>query len=189
MKHAYIATVFGVICGLEAGSALAQGAPPTPKWLTHPKEDYLIASRLKGLEVYNNAGQDIGDIDEVLIDRSGTAQAVVLSVGGFLGVADRHVAVPFDQFSFVHRSRLPVAATNSGETAPPRPAQPNAAATAGGATGTVARSDALGSLSLSPVPTGVPPELAGNNSNVPDRALINLSAEQLRAAPIFLYKP
>ncbi|MFD0466181.1 PRC-barrel domain-containing protein [Microvirga aerilata] len=50
----------------------------------------------RGVNVYNDRNENIGDINEVLIDRQGKVEAVVIGVGGFLGIGDRNVAVPFN---------------------------------------------------------------------------------------------
>jgi len=53
------------------------------------------ASKLIGTEVRNNAGQKIGKIDDFVVDlESGRVLYSVLSVGGFIGIGDRLVAVP-----------------------------------------------------------------------------------------------
>lgn len=44
---------------------------------------------------------DIGEINEVLLDRQGDVKAVVLGVGGFLGIGEKNVAVPMEQVKFV----------------------------------------------------------------------------------------
>ena len=167
MRHASIPVVLGLICGIAAGPASAQTAPPAPNWLTQPGDDLFLVSRLKGLEVYNSKGQDLGDIAEVLIDHSGKAQAIVLSVGEVLGVGQRNVAVPFSLVKF--SPRWPAATSSENATNP--------------------RGNALGQLSLSPMPTGAPPESAHTPSNVPERVIIDLNPDQLKAAPAFSYKP
>lgn len=48
-----------------------------------------------GVKVSNAAGETIGDINEILIDKSGKVAAVVIGVGGFLGMGERHAAVAF----------------------------------------------------------------------------------------------
>ena len=59
----------------------------------------LAATQLKGTDVQNLQNEHIGDIDEVLIDPgSGRVRFVVLSVGGFLGLGDTNVAVPWEAF-------------------------------------------------------------------------------------------
>jgi PRC-barrel domain protein len=46
--------------------------------------------------------EKIGDINEVLIDNSGSVHAVVIGVGGFLGVGEKDVAVPFKSLNIKH---------------------------------------------------------------------------------------
>lgn len=62
-------------------------------------EKPLLACAIKGGKVKNLQEQNIGDIDQILIDPgSGCIQLAVLSVGGFLGIGDTHVAVPWGAF-------------------------------------------------------------------------------------------
>jgi hypothetical protein len=53
------------------------------------------SSKLVGTAVYGPSDERIGDVNEVLIDKSGSVHAVVIGVGGFLGVGEKDVAVPF----------------------------------------------------------------------------------------------
>jgi|HubBroStandDraft_1064217.scaffolds.fasta_scaffold296113_2 hypothetical protein len=52
-----------------------------------------FSSQVIGLDVYNDSKQDIGKIQDIVISEDGHAQAYVLSVGGFLGMFERYVAV------------------------------------------------------------------------------------------------
>jgi hypothetical protein len=63
--------------------------------------------------VYNEANEKIGEINDVILDKSGKADKVVLSVGGFLGMGERYVAVPFDQIKWVNE---PVRTTTGAAT-------------------------------------------------------------------------
>ena len=57
------------------------------------------ASEIKGTHVKNPQGQDLGEIDEVLIDPdTGQVRFVILEVGGFLGLGSTRVAVPLSAF-------------------------------------------------------------------------------------------
>ena len=57
------------------------------------------ASEIKGTHVKNLQGQDLGAIDEVLIDPdTGQVRFAILEVGGFLGVGSTRVAVPLGAF-------------------------------------------------------------------------------------------
>ncbi|KPL52896.1 hypothetical protein ABB55_12285 [Prosthecomicrobium hirschii] len=58
--------------------------------------DQMLASGLIGATVRGSANETIGEIDDVILDRDGRAQAVVIGVGGFLGIGEKNVAVPFD---------------------------------------------------------------------------------------------
>jgi sporulation protein YlmC with PRC-barrel domain len=54
------------------------------------------ASKLLGTNVYGPDNAKIGDVSDVLLDSSGTTHAVVIGVGGFLGVGQKDVAIPFN---------------------------------------------------------------------------------------------
>ncbi len=62
----------------------------------------LAASEIKGARVTNFQNQDIGDIDEMLIEpNTGQIRFAVVSVGGFLGLGSTKVAVPWLAFQMV----------------------------------------------------------------------------------------
>ena len=67
------------------GAASAQKATnqmdSTTSATTH-KEGEWRASKLAGVDVYNEANEKIGDINEVILDRSGKVANVILGVGG-----------------------------------------------------------------------------------------------------------
>src|SRR6266567_6565715 len=58
------------------------------------------ASKVVGLSVYNDNNESVGSINDMLMDKSGNIKGVVLGVGGFLGVGEHLVAVPFDKMKF-----------------------------------------------------------------------------------------
>lgn len=55
------------------------------------------SSKIVGNAVRNDADQRIGNINDIMIRRNDRALVAVVSVGGFLGVGDKLVAVPYDQ--------------------------------------------------------------------------------------------
>ena len=63
-----------------------------------------------GLKVYNDNNESLGSINDLLTDKIGNIKAVVIGVGGFLGVGEHLVAVPFDKIKFVNE---PVAYTGA----------------------------------------------------------------------------
>ena len=69
--------------------------------MTQMPADLMRGSTLMGVDVYGTDNQKIGDIDEVLIDRQGKIHGVVVGVGGFLGIGEKDVAIPFDQVQWM----------------------------------------------------------------------------------------
>jgi len=66
---------------------------------TDPDKKYrrvLAASTLAGDQVQNSAGEDLGKVDEIMIDiPAGKVAYAVLSFGGFLGMGNKLFAVPW----------------------------------------------------------------------------------------------
>jgi hypothetical protein len=52
-----------------------------------------LASKTMGANVYSPTDEKIGDIKDFVVDSSGSVRAVVLGVGGFLGMGEKDVAV------------------------------------------------------------------------------------------------
>jgi sporulation protein YlmC with PRC-barrel domain len=62
-----------------------------------PGPDVIGASKLDGNKVLSSEGEDVGKIKEIMLDvRSGHIAYAVLSVGGFLGIGDKLLAVPWN---------------------------------------------------------------------------------------------
>ena len=59
----------------------------------------MRASRLIGADVYNDGDEHIGTLDDLMIGDDGTVGYAILSVGGFLGIGSRLVAVAFDSLT------------------------------------------------------------------------------------------
>jgi len=65
-------------------------------------------SKLRGADVYNDANEKIGDIDDIIIAKDGTLTFAIVNVGGFLGYGDYKVAVLVHRFSrIVPKAILP----------------------------------------------------------------------------------
>ncbi len=59
----------------------------------------LTVDQLDDMHVYGAGDEDIGEIDEVLMDASGKPVAVTVGVGGFLGIGDTEVIMSLDQLT------------------------------------------------------------------------------------------
>src|SRR6478752_7155284 len=59
-----------------------------------PPESWTVTNYYKQA-VYDPKESKIGDIDDVLVDKSGKVTGLVIGVGGFLGAGEKDVIVPF----------------------------------------------------------------------------------------------
>jgi sporulation protein YlmC with PRC-barrel domain len=64
-------------------------------FVSHAEEssDMILASKLIDHEIYGKTGDQFGEIDDLVIKRSGKVKKVTIEVGGFLGIGDKLVAV------------------------------------------------------------------------------------------------
>jgi PRC-barrel domain len=118
----------------SAGSGMAStaGSTATMKPLAAPQPGQIMGSDLRGTRVYGANNESIGDISDLLLDRQGQVVAAIVGVGGFLGIGQKDVAVPFQALEIVPQ----VAASGSGAGTSSGPATTGTAGTAGSATGT-----------------------------------------------------
>ena len=126
------------------------------------------ASKVVGLSVYNDNNQSVGSINDLLMDKSGDIKAVVIGVGGFLGVGTHLVAVPYDKIKFVTE---PIAYTGVAGGPNASGSRPVSSTTTTGAAGTP----------NAPATTSKP------NPWYPDHAVFNATKDELKAMPEFNY--
>ena len=80
---------------LAAPSAFAQGAPQTLMKLdVSTVASGYRASKIIGATIINDANEKIGSVDDFIVSRSDRVPYAIVSVGGFLGIGDKLVAVP-----------------------------------------------------------------------------------------------
>ena len=85
------------------------------------------SSKLIGLNVYNDQNEKLGDINEILLDKSGKVDGVVIGVGGFLGMGEHNIKVEMSKLKFVDepvrtRQRRPPPPRRARRNRPARPA-------------------------------------------------------------------
>ena len=68
------------------------GAAPAEAKFSTVSKDEMFSSKLKGLNVYNQKDESIGEITDLAI-KNHEVDALILSVGGFLGMGEHYVAV------------------------------------------------------------------------------------------------
>ena len=170
---------------LVSGSALAQTQPadrnaPAATTAQTPANKMMLkgnwrASKLIGVNVYNEANEKLGDINELILDKSGKVAAVVIGVGGFLGMGEHDVAVSMDKLKFVEepvRTSTTAPATTRDTTTRDTTTRDTTTGTANPPASTT---------------TTAPARTANVNDWVPDHAVMNATKEQLKALPQFKY--
>ncbi|TCU72444.1 sporulation protein YlmC with PRC-barrel domain [Bradyrhizobium sp. R2.2-H] len=119
-------------------------------------------SKMDGLKVYNEANENIGTINDLLMDKNGDIKIAVIGVGGFLGVGEHLVAVPYEKLKFVNE-----AVAYTGTSAKP------------GATTTTT----TGAATDRPAATAT----SSTSKWYPDHAVFNASKDELKNMPEFKY--
>jgi sporulation protein YlmC with PRC-barrel domain len=146
----------------------APGAAPTATTASSGQKmmlkDKWRASKLIGLDVYNEGHEKLGDISELILDKDGKVSAVVIGVGGFLGMGEHDIAVTMDKLKFKED------AVRTTSTAPATTERPGDTATTGTATTTATTTTT-----------------STANDWVPDHAVMSGTKEQLKAMPQFKY--
>jgi sporulation protein YlmC with PRC-barrel domain len=77
----------------QAGTMPSGSATPQRLTFYTAQSADTRASKLIGLDVYNKNNENIGEVEDLIIDGNKNVKAVVVSVGGFLGIGDRNVAI------------------------------------------------------------------------------------------------
>jgi sporulation protein YlmC with PRC-barrel domain len=158
---------------LLCGPALAQSAQPdrtapaaTTTTNAAPKlmlKGNWRASKLMGLDVYNDNNEKLGDVNEIILDKNGKVTAVVIGVGGFLGMGEHDIAVSMDKLKFVEEPARTATTTTTTTT-----------------------KDTTTGTSTAPA-NSTTARATNANDWAPDHAVMNATKEQLKAMPQFKY--
>ncbi len=94
MKRIALITVClaGLATPVLAENARTVGTAPAEAKFSTVQKDEMFSSKLKGLNVYNQKDESIGEITDLAI-KNHQVDALILSVGGFLGMGEHYVAV------------------------------------------------------------------------------------------------
>ena len=87
-----------------AEDAKTTGTAPADAKFSTVSKDEMFSSKLKGLNVYNQKDESIGEITDLAI-KNNQIDALILSVGGFLGVGEHYVAVSPNSVSVRHDAK------------------------------------------------------------------------------------
>ena len=190
----------------SSGTASPSAAASSGKFLSEEKPNQWRASKLVGVDVYGPNKEKVGDINEVLIDRNGKAEAIVIGVGGFLGIGEKDVAVPFDQVRWSDNPndvRSTASTGGAGGAGSAGGAGTGATATGGAASNTAGTAGTAGGAGMAGGAGTTGSTTAGTgagsttgstgtaastqNRSAPDHAMISMTKEELNSAPSFRY--
>ncbi|MER9233437.1 PRC-barrel domain-containing protein [Mesorhizobium sp. M0622] len=155
----------------------AQNTAPAPAAPAEPvkRAEGNLATNIIGESVYNGTSDDaqnIGDVNDIVLNKEGKAQSLVIGVGGFLGLGEKNVAYDFDKAQWAERNgdRWLVAQTTREElTAQPdfnrKPYDP--------APATTASNDAAANA-----PAIVTPTVTANNTTTTDNTATTNNTDQ-----------
>ena len=139
-------------------------APSGVNFVTSQDKSQWRAPKLIGVAVYGSDDKQIGKIDDLLLDKNGSAQTIVVGVGGFLGFGKKDVAVPFSAMQWRTEARK-VPATD----------QPTPMTSTSG--------------QQSPPMKETDPSATEASQGYPDMAMLDMTKDQLKSAPDFHYAP
>ena len=167
------------------------------------------ATKLDGLSVYDPRNEKIGDINEMIVGRDGRIAAVVVGVGGFLGIGEHNAAIPFDQVQWVDEpvnrtvssgpSANPTGMTGTSTPAPADRAAVDRPAGAANGERTVATDTHVDQRTGTAVTTTTTERPVGTTTTAdrrdardayrgyPDHAVVNMTKDQLKALPEVRY--
>lgn len=182
----------GAATGTMAPSGSAASGAPAINQAQNAQGKWR-ASKLMGVDIYGPNNEKVGDVTEVIVDRSGRIDSVTVGVGGFLGIGTKDVAIPFDQIAWSDRP-MTTGSVGTAGTANTGVAGNNAVNTGTAGPGTAGTGVAMNNPGVNTTGTAVN-RGAGNTAAgayaasemYPDHGRIQMTRAQLEAAPAVSY--
>lgn len=159
----------------QSSSTMSQSGGMQGQFMTKMESNQMMASDLIGTRVIGANNESIGDINDVIMDRNGQIMAAVVGVGGFLGIGEKDVAVPFNALEFMNAQQAQ--AMNNSSAGGNSNVATTGSTTATGNTATTGAGTA-GSSNTTASNTS-------SNQNQPERVVLRMTKDQLQAAPAF----
>lgn len=102
MRKTVVVGLMGVIMAVAAGNVAAQvagsttiGVPATE--ITTLTKGWSAKNQILGKLVYNEQDEKVGQVDDIIVAPDKAISYAILGVGGFLGMGERNVVIPFTQ--------------------------------------------------------------------------------------------
>jgi sporulation protein YlmC with PRC-barrel domain len=107
------------VIGMTSSAVLAQTmttpvTPVAPTVTTTPANTMML-SDLMDLNVRSPTDENVGEIDDVILDGDGKVSRVVVSVGGFLGMGEHHVAIAWSDLRFDPARKVAIVSMNKDQ--------------------------------------------------------------------------
>jgi sporulation protein YlmC with PRC-barrel domain len=154
---------------------MGQNSAASGQFMTKMETNQIMASDLIGTRVVSANNESIGDINDVIVDRNGQVMAAVVGVGGFLGIGEKDVAVPFKSLEFINSQQAQ--AMDSSNTGG------NNAVNTTGSTATTGNTATSGAGTAGSTNTAA--NTSSSNQNQPERVVLRMTKAELQAAPAF----
>jgi sporulation protein YlmC with PRC-barrel domain len=97
MRVGILVTIVAFIAGVFVTTAMAQSAGSTLITTNEMREvasGWSAKKQILGKDVYNDTGEKIGDINDLIVAPNRAVSYAIVGVGGFLGMNEHNVAVP-----------------------------------------------------------------------------------------------
>ena len=103
MRKTVVAGLMGVMMAVAAANVGGQvagtttlGVPATE--ITTLARGWSAKKQILGKPVYNDHNERVGDVDDIIVAPDKSLSYAIIGVGGFLGLGEHYVAIPFNQF-------------------------------------------------------------------------------------------
>ncbi len=125
--------ISAALSGLLVSGALAQSNPPaslpdakshaaetkSPKFIHAQGTDKWVFSQFKGTEVLGPDNAKVGSVSDMLFDKNGKIDGLIVGVGGFLGIGAKNVAIDMSAFDVLpYRAAAPSTTGGANTTMP-----------------------------------------------------------------------
>jgi sporulation protein YlmC with PRC-barrel domain len=103
-RLAYTSILVALVATCAAAQAQQQGGGSAAQIMSSIPSDSVTITHWYKQNVYDPNDSKIGEIMDVLVDREGKATALIVGVGGFLGMGEKDVAVPFNAVQVTNKN-------------------------------------------------------------------------------------
>lgn len=89
-----------------AGGREYSSAASGSRFIERQTEQQMLASNLIGYSVTNLKNENVGRVEDLILDQSQRPVGIVISVGGFLGLGAKHVALPLSEVQINGQNKI-----------------------------------------------------------------------------------